>query len=142
MNKITKLLAAATVGVTASALMAVPAQAAWSELTRGRLGFWTRSYGDPLETGSFGAYKDPSNGGVWGAVLPYWLDNPRSIWNDTSRNVYVYENPSCMSAGGRFVGTVRPGDRINSTAGVNNWNTIQAYSFLQPTSGQRSCNGR
>lgn len=139
MNKIKKVAAAAAVGLIGAGLLSAPAQADWNDLTAGRVGFWTRSYAQ----GSMGAYRDPTDGGAWGAVLPSWLDYPKSLWNDSDRyTMYVYENPSCMSAGGRWYRAIAPGQKVDSTSGVPHWNSIQAFSFLQPTQSQRSCNGR
>jgi hypothetical protein len=135
-----KLLAAALVGVATVGVGAVPAQALWSQLADNRVGFWTRSYGDLYGNGRFGGYRAPGgpSGLAWGYVLPDWLDYPKSIWNRTDRDVWVYENPSCMSAGGRWVKRVAPGQKVNSTTGTD-WDSIQAFSYLAPTPGQRSC---
>jgi hypothetical protein len=128
-----KLAAAVVAGIAATALSATPAYASWSQLTDGRVGFWTQSYG----TGAFGAYRTPDDGGRWGYVLPNWLDDPRSIWNDSRRTIYVYKNPTCTSAGGRWYRAVSPGQRVEMITGTD-WRQIQAFSFLQPN-GRPTC---
>lgn len=134
-----KRWAAAAVGAVAALTLApVPAQAQWNELSSGRVGFWTLSYGDPWEDGRFGGYRTPDYGGAWGYILPSWLDYPKSIWNRSDRSMWVYNNPSCRSDGGRWVRQVSPGQRVESTSGTN-WNSIQAFSYLAPTSSRRSC---
>lgn len=132
------LAAAAAVGVGAALAVSAPAQAVWAELSPGRIGFWTSSYGDPYQNGKFGGYREPDYGGAWGYVLPTWLDYPNSIWNRTARTAYMYENPSCRSDGGRWVRAVAPGQKVNSTPGTD-WDSIQAFSFLEPTPSRRSC---
>jgi hypothetical protein len=137
MNK-KAMVTAAAAGVLGAGLVSAPAQASWSELTPGRVGFWTASYGDPYEIGRFGAYRSPDYGGAWGNILPNWLDDPKSIDNDSRRTIYVYKNPSCRSDGGRWWRAVSPNQRVNQTIGTD-WRYIQAFSFLAPTSSRRSC---
>jgi hypothetical protein len=133
-----KIMAAIAAGVLGSTLVSVPAQASWSELTGNRVGFWTISYGDPYEMGRFGALREPDDGGSWGYVLPDWLDYPKSIWNKSDRTIYLYNNPTCNSTGGRWVRSMAPRQKVNSTTGTD-WNSIQAFSFLEPTPSRRSC---
>jgi hypothetical protein len=132
------IMAAAAVGVMAASLLAAPAQAVWTELTPGRLGFWTYSYGDPYEQGQFGQYRSPDYGGNWGNALQDRIDNPASIDNDTRRPIWVYKNTACRSDGGRWYRKVEPNQRVVQTIGTD-WVGIQAYSFLGPTGRQRSC---
>ena len=133
-----KIIGAAFAGVLGVSLLAAPAQAEWNDLSDGRVGFWTRSYGDPANSGRLGTYREPDDGGYWGYVLPDWLDYPNSIWNRTGRTMYVYENPTCASYGGRWVRAVHPGQKVNSTPGTD-WDSIQAFSYLAPTPSRRSC---
>jgi hypothetical protein len=138
-KRVLAALAAGIAGLGAALAVPAPAQAAWSELTPGRVGFWTRSFGDPYEDGRFGAYRTPPDNGPLGVVLPDWLDYPRSLWNrDGEMSIWVYENPTCNSSGGRWVRELRPGQKVNSTAGTD-WDSIQAFSFLAPTPSRRSC---
>ena len=130
-----KIIVAAIAGLMTVFAFAVPARAEWNDLPDGKVGFWTGSYG----FGSLGQYRDPDNGGYWGYVLPDWLDYPNSIWNRSDRyTMYVYNNPTCASYGGRWVRAVYPGQKVNSTPGTD-WDSIQAFSYLQPTSSRRSC---
>lgn len=133
-----KVAAALAAGVLGAGLITAPAQASWNQLSPGRIGFWTSSYGDPYQNGEFGGYRHPDNGGYWGYVLPSWLDYPNSLWNRTPYTAYMYENPSCRSDGGRWVRAVAPGQRINTTPGTD-WDSIQAFSYLAPTPSRRSC---
>jgi hypothetical protein len=138
MNK-KAMVASAAAGVATVALAPVSAaRATWSELTPGRVGFWTISYGDPYNQGSFGAYRSPDAGGHWGGVLPSWLDDPKSMDNDSRRTIYVYKNEACRSDGGRWWRVVSPNQRVNQTIGTD-WRGIQGFSFKAPTPNQRSC---